>query len=121
MTAEELKEEIQYQSTQMYLNYLAMQEIMLDYYEYTAVLKDYNHNLKIMHKNMIVTLKQNAFKAYKFLERYDDKEIAIKSFHDFVTFHECIHKVILQGGNKYAKVLDEIDQVLISHGLKEKR
>jgi hypothetical protein len=42
MTPEQLKQEVQYQSTQMYLNYLAIQEIMLDYYEYCKWLKDFD-------------------------------------------------------------------------------
>jgi hypothetical protein len=119
MTNEEIKRESQYQATQMYLNYLANQEIMLDYYEYCPWLKDFDRDLLTKHKNMVASLKRNAFKAYRFLEKYDDQEIAIKSFHDFVRFHECVHKCILQGGTKYAQVLDEIDQIFIKHGLKE--
>jgi hypothetical protein len=120
MTPEQLKQEVQYQSTQMYLNYLAIQEIMLDYYEYCKWLKDFDNDLLTKHKNLVSSLKRNSLKAYKFLENYDDKEIAIKSFFDFVRFHECIHKAILKGGNTYSNVLDDIEKVLIYHGLKEK-
>jgi hypothetical protein len=120
MTAKEIKEQAQYQVTQMYLNYLAIQEIFLDYYEDCKWLTDFDRDLLTKHKNMVSSLKRNATKAYKFLENYDDKEVAIKSFHDFVRFHECIHKLILQEKTKYALVLDEIDQVLIKNGLKEK-
>lgn len=119
MTEKEIKEIAQYQSTQMYLNYLALQEIILDYYENCVWLKDFNMDLLTKHKNMVTALKRNAVKAYRFLEKYDDKEVAIKSFHDFVRFHEVVHKTILQGGDKYAKVLDEIDQVFIKHGLRD--
>jgi hypothetical protein len=119
MTAKEIKEQIQYQVTQMYLNYLAIQEIFLDYYDDCKWLIDFDRDLLTKHKNMVSSLKRNATKAYKFLENYDDQEIAIKSFHDFVRFHECVHKCILQGGTKYAQVLDEIDQIFIKHGLKK--
>jgi hypothetical protein len=120
MTPEEIKQEAQYQITQLYLNYLAIQEIFLDYYEDCKWLSDFDRDLLTKHKNMVASLKRNSNKAYKFLEKYDDKEIAIRGFFDFVRFHECIHMAILQGGTKYALVLDEIDQILIKHGLKEK-
>ena len=114
------KEQAQYQITQLYLNYLAIQEIFLDYYQDCLFLKDFNPDLLTKHKNMVSSLNRNAFKAYKFLEKYDDNQVTVKSFHDFVRFHEAIHKLILKDNEKYSLVLDEIDQILIKHGLREK-
>ena len=119
MTREEIIAELQHRATNKYLIYLALQEIMLDNYEDCKLLKDYDHDLTVKHKNMINALKRNATKAYRFLEGYKDGDITIRQFHSFVRIFEALHKAIDNGGSKYARMLDQLDRNLTNYGLKE--
>jgi hypothetical protein len=119
MTREEIIAELQHQATNKYLIYLALQEIMLDNYEDCKLLKDYDHDLTVKHKNMINALKRNATKAYRFLEQYDQGESTIKQFHDFVRLFEGLHLAIDSGGIVFHDCLNEVEKILIKNGLKE--
>ncbi len=120
MTKEQLASELAYRMTQKYLIYLALQEIMLDNYEDVRFLKDFDNDLLTKHKNMVSSLKRNASKAYRFLQGYQDGEVTIRQFHSFVKVFEALHLAIDQGGSKYADLLDDIDEILIKRGFKEK-
>lgn len=115
MTKEEIIQELQYRATQKYLIYLALQEIMLDNYEDSTFLKDYDHDLTVKHKNIINSLKRNATKAFRFLENYDEGEVTIKQFHDFVKLFERIHESIDWGGTVYTDCLNAVEQILNNH------
>lgn len=115
MTKEEIIQELQYRATQKYLIYLALQEIMLDNYEDSTFLKDYDHDLTVKHKNIINSLKRNATKAFRFLENYDEGEVTIKQFHDFVKLFERIHESIDWGGTVYTDCLSAVEQILNNH------
>jgi hypothetical protein len=119
MTREEIISELQHRATNKYLIYLALQEIMLDNYEDCKLLKDYDHDLTVKHKNMINALKRNATKAYRFLEQYDQGESTIKQFHDFVRLFEGLHLAIDSGGTVFHDCLNEVEKILIKNGLKE--
>jgi hypothetical protein len=119
MTNEQIKAEVAYRMTQKYLIYLAYQEIMLDNYEDVEFLKDFDRDLLTKHKNMVSSLKRNASKAYRFLQNYADGERTIRQFHSFVKVFEGLHKAIDEGGDKYAKLLDDLELTLIKHGYKE--
>jgi hypothetical protein len=112
MTKEEIVLELQHRATQKYLVYLAMQEIMLDYYEDCTFLKHYDHDLTVKHKNIINSLKRNSTKAFRFLEGYDEGEATIKQFHDFVTLFERLHNAIERGGVVYTDCLAAVEQIL---------
>jgi hypothetical protein len=120
MTNEQIRSELAYRMTQKYLIYLALQEIMLDNYEDVQFLKDFDRDLLTKHKNMVASLKRNASKAYRFLQNYSDGERTIRQFHSFVKVFEALHKAIDEGGDKYAKLLDDLELTLIKHGYKEK-
>ena len=119
MTREEIISELQHRATNKYLIYLALQEIMLDNYEDCKLLKDYDHDLTVKHKNMINALKRNATKAYRFLEQYDQGEATIKQFHDFVRLFEGLHLAIDSGGTVFHDCLNEVEKILIKNGLKD--
>jgi hypothetical protein len=68
MTREEAILELNHRATQKYLVYLALQEIMLDYYEDVTMLKTFDGDLKTKHKNMINALKRKSTEAFRFLE-----------------------------------------------------
>jgi len=118
MTREEIIKELQHRATQKYLIYLALQEIMLDNYEDCTLLKDYDHNLTVKHKNMINSLKRNATKAYRFLEGYDKGEETMRQFHDFVRLFEALHLSIDSGGSVFHDCLNEVEKILIKNGIK---
>lgn len=104
-------------ATNKYLIYLAFQEIMLDNYEDCNFLKDYDHDLYNKHRNMVASLKLNASKAYRFLQGYSEGDATIKQFHSFVKIFEALHQAIDEGGEKYARLLDDIEEVLKKHKL----
>lgn len=112
MTKEEIVKELQHRATQKYLIYLALQEIMLDNYEDSKFLKDYDHDLTVKHKNIINSLKRNAAKAFRFLQGYDEGEATIKQFHDFVRLFEKIHESIDWGGSVYTDCLAAVEQII---------
>ena len=112
MTKEEIVKELQHRATQKYLIYLALQEIMLDNYEDSKFLKDYDHDLTVKHKNIINSLKRNATKAFRFLQGYDEGEATIKQFHDFVRLFEKIHESIDWGGSVYTDCLAAVEQII---------
>ena len=116
MTKEEIISELQHRATQKYLIYLAQQEIMLDNYEDCKLLKDYDHDLYNKHKNIVNSLKRNSKKAFDFLENHKDGDATIKQFHSFVKLHECLHIAIDKGGDRYFKLMNDIDKVLLNHG-----
>ncbi|MEY3422413.1 MAG: hypothetical protein RIR48_2727 [Bacteroidota bacterium] len=119
MTNEQIRSELAYRMTQKYLIYLALQEIMLDNYEDVPFLKDFNLDLLTKHRNMVSSLKRNASKAFRFMQNYDQGEVTIKQFHSFVKVFEALHTAIDQGGDRYARLLDDLEKVLILHGFKE--
>lgn len=119
MNYEKIASELAYRMTQKYLIYLALQEIMLDNYEDVQFLKDFDRDLLTKHKNMVSSLTRNASKAYRFLQNYEDGEKTIKQFHSFVKVFEALHDAIDKGGDKYAKLLDDIELTLIKHGYRE--
>lgn len=112
MTKEEIVKELQHRATQKYLIYLALQEIMLDNYEDTKFLKDYDFYITTKHKNLIADLKRNATKAFRFLEGYDEGEKTIRQFHEFVKIFEALHESIDMGGSYFSDCLSAIEQIL---------
>jgi hypothetical protein len=118
MTREQIIEELQHRATLKYLMFLAQQEIMLDNYEDCTFLKDYDHDLTVKHKNLINALKRNSTKAYRFLQNYKDGEATIRQFHDFVRLFEGLHNSIDAGGDVFHECLNEVEKVLVKHGLK---
>lgn len=115
MTREEIILELNHRATQKYLVYLAMQEIMLDYYEDVTMLKAFDVDLRTKHKNMINALKRKSTEAFRFLENYDGGEATIKQFHEFVTLFERLHNSIDQGGNLFHDCLSAIEQIINDH------
>jgi hypothetical protein len=112
MTREEAILELNHRATQKYLVYLALQEIMLDYYEDVTMLKAFDGDLKTKHKNMINALKRKSTEAFRFLENYDGGEVTIKQFHEFVSLFERLHNSIDQGGALFHDCLAAIEQIL---------
>jgi hypothetical protein len=112
MTREEIIVELNHRSTQKYLVYLALQEIMLDYYEDVTMLKSFDLDLKTKHKNMINALKRKSSEAFRFLENYDQGEATIKQFHEFVTLFERLHNSIDRGGSVFHNCLNAIEEIL---------
>lgn len=115
MTREEIITELNHRATQKYLMYLALQEIMLDYYEDVKILKFFDLDLKTKHKNMVNALKRKSSEAYRFLQNYEDGENTIKQFHDFVTLFENLHNAIDQGGKLYSDCIDAINETIEKH------
>jgi hypothetical protein len=112
MTREEIITELNHRATQKYLVYLALQEIMLDYYEDITMLKAFDGDLKTKHKNMINALKRKSTEAFRFLENYDGGEATIKQFHEFVTLFEKLHNSIDKGGSLFHDCLNAIELIL---------
>jgi hypothetical protein len=112
MTREEIITEINHRATQKYLVYLALQEIMLDYYEDITMLKAFDGDLKTKHKNMINSLKRKSTEAFRFLEKYDQGEATIKQFHEFVTLFERLHNSIDKGGSVFHDCLNAVEEIL---------
>jgi len=115
MTREEIITELNHRSTQKYLVYLALkkkstqalQEIMLDYYEDVKMLKFFDLDLQIKHKNII--------NAFRYLEGYDNGEATIKQFHEFVTLFERLHTAIDEGGSIFHDCLNAVEEILDKH------
>jgi hypothetical protein len=120
LTKEEIIQELQRRHSMKYLTYLALQEIMLDYYSDTTFLKNYNNDLKTKFRNMVASLKQNSAQAYKFMQSHKDGEVTIRQFHDLTRLFEALHKSIDNGGSTFFDCLDAVDQILIRDGLKER-
>lgn len=112
MTREEIVIELQQRATLKYLVYLALQEIMLDYYEDVTFLKVYDNDLKTKHRNMITSLKRKSSEAYRFLQGYGDGEATIKQFHEFVTLFEKLHNAIDLGGPVFHDLLNAVEKIL---------
>jgi hypothetical protein len=112
LTKEQIVRELQHRSTQKYLTYLALQEIMLDNYEDCTFLKDYDYYITTKHKNIVTDLKRNATKAFRFLEGYDEGEKTIRQFHHFVKIFEGLHQSIDLGGSTFHECLQAIEAIL---------
>jgi hypothetical protein len=119
MTREEIITELNHRSTQKYLVYLALQEIMLDYYEDVSMLKFFDLDLQTKHKNMINALKRKSTQAFRYLEGYDNGEATIKQFHEFVTLFERLHTAIDEGGSIFHDCLNAVEEILDKHEGKE--
>lgn len=119
LTKEEIVQELQRRHSIKYLCYLALQEIMLDYYSDTTFLKNYNHDLTVKFKNMVASLKQNSSQAYRFMQSHKDGEVTIRQFHELTRLFEALHKAIDNGGSTFFDCIDAVDAVLIRDGLKE--
>jgi hypothetical protein len=119
MTKEEIITELNHRATQKYLVYLAMQEIMLDYYEDVTMLKAFDGDLKTKHKNMINALKRKSTEAFRFLENYDGGQATIKQFHEFVTLFERLHNSIDLGGSLFHDCLNAVELILNQYEGKE--
>ena len=104
--------ELNHRATKKYLVYLALQEIMLDYYEDLTMLKSFDLDLKTKHKNMINALKRKSSEAFRFLENYDHGEATIKQFHEFVTLFERLHNSIDKGGSVFHECLNAVEKIL---------
>jgi hypothetical protein len=112
MTREEAILELNHRATQKYLVYLALQEIMLDYYEDVTMLKAFDGDLKTKHKNMINALKRKSTEAFRFLENYEGGDATIKQFHEFVTLFERLHNSIDLGGSLFHDCLNAVELIL---------
>lgn len=119
MTKEQIVEELQRRHSMKYLCYLALQEIMLDFYQDTTFLKNYDHDLTVKFKNMVASLQKNSARAYRFMQSHKDGEATIKQFHELTRLFEALHKAIDNGGSTFFDCLDAVDAVLIRDGLKE--
>lgn len=119
LTPSEVVQELQRRHSIKYLVYLALQEIMLDYYSDTTFLKNYNHDLTVKFKNMVSSLKMNSSQAYRFMQSHKDGEVTIRQFHELTRLFEALHKAIDNGGSTFFDCLDAMDAVLIRDGLKE--
>jgi hypothetical protein len=119
MTREEIITELNYRATQKYLIYLALQEIMLDYYEDVTILKAFDNDLKTKHKNIINALKRKSADAFRFLENYEGGDSTIKQFHEFVTLFERLHNSIDLGGGVFNDCLDAVEKILDQYERKE--
>ena len=120
MTRQEIEQELAQRASLKYLSYLALQEIMLDFYEDITFLKAYDNDLRLKHKNMINALQRNSSSAYRFFQSHQHGEATIKQFHDFVNLFDGLHKAIDAGGNTFFDCLNAVEQVLVRDGLKEK-
>lgn len=119
-TPQEAIEELQRRHSMKYLCYLALQEIMLDYYQDTTFLKNYDRDLTTKFKNMVSSLQRNSSAAYRFMQSHKDGEVTIRQFHDLTRLFEGLHKAIDNGGSTFFDCLDAMDQILIRDGLKER-
>jgi hypothetical protein len=112
MTREEIITELNHRATQKYLVYLALQEIMLDYYEDLSSLKFFDLDLKTKHKNIINALKRKSTQAYSFLQGYENGDATIKQFHEIVTLFEKLHNSIDMGGDVFHKCLNQVEDII---------
>ena len=112
MTRAEIVTELNYRATQKYLVYLALQEIMLDYYEDVTILKAFDNDLKTKHRNMVSSLKRKSSDAYRYLQGYAEGEATIKQFHEFVKLFERLHNSIDLGGTIFHQCLESVEAVL---------
>lgn len=119
LTPTEVVQELQRRASIKYLVYLALQEIMLDYYSDTTFLKNYNNDLKTKFRNMVDSLQRNSSEAYRFMQSHKDGEVTIRQFHELTRLFEALHKAIDNGGSTFFDCLDAMDAVLIRDGLKE--
>ena len=119
LTPAEVVQELQRRHSIKYLVYLALQEIMLDYYSDTTFLKAYNPNLTTKFRRMINNLQRDSKKAYDFMQSHKDGEVTIRQFHELTRLFEALHKAIDNGGSTFFDCLDAMDAVLIRDGLKE--
>lgn len=119
MTRQEIEQELQRRHSMKYLCYLALQEIMLDYYSDTTFLKAYNHDLTVKFKNILVSLRRNSSEAYRFMQSHKDGEATIRQFHNLTRLFEGLHKSIDNGGSTFFDCLDAMEKILIRDGLKE--
>ena len=114
MTREKIITELNHRATQKYLVYLALQEIMLDYYEDVSSLKFFDLDLKTKHKNIINALKRKSTQAYSFLQGYENGDATIKQFHEIVTLFEKLHNSIDMGGDVFHKCLNQVEDIIKS-------
>lgn len=119
MKKTELASELQIRQSLKYLTYLAMQEVLLENYEDCTFLKIYDHNVYLKHKNMVNGLKRSSNHAYKFIQKDDKDQEAIKKFHNFTRIFEVLHNSIDNGGNLFIDCLNAMHQVMIKQGLKQ--
>jgi hypothetical protein len=112
MTREEIITELNHIATQKYLVYLALQEIMLDYYDDVSSLKFFDQDLRTKHKNMINALKRKSTQAYSFLQNYENGDATIKQFHEIVTLFEKLHNSIDMGGDVFHKCLNQVEDII---------
>ncbi len=119
LTPTEVVQELQRRASIKYLVYLALQQIMLDYYSDTTFLKNYNNDLKTKFRNMVDSHKRNSSEAYRFMQSHKDGEVTIRQFHELTRLFEALHKAIDNGGSTFFDCLDAMDAVLIRDGLKE--
>ena len=119
LTPQELVQELQRRHSIKYLCYLALQEIMLDYYQDTTFLKAYDHDLTVKFKNMVSSLQRNSSQAYRFIQGDKNAEQTVQQFHELTRLFEALHNAIDNGGRTFFDCLDAVDAVLIRDGLKE--
>lgn len=119
MTKEDIIQELQRRHSMKYLCYLALQEIMLDYYKDTEFLKNYDLDLTTKFKNIISSLQRNSSAAYRFMQSHKDGEVTIRQFHDLTRLFEALHTAIDNGGSTFVDCLDAVEMILIRDGLKE--
>lgn len=119
LTKEQIIEELQRRHSMKYLCYLALQEIMLDYYSDTTFLKNYDNDLKTKFRNMVASLQRNSSQAYRFMQSHKDGEATIKQFHNLTRLFEGLHKAIDNGGSTFVDCLDAVERILVRDGLKE--
>ena len=119
MTRQEIEQELAQRASLKYLSYLALQEIMLDFYEDITFLKAYDNDLRLKHKNMINALQRNSTKAYRYFQDHKEGEATIKQFHDFVNLFDGLHQAIDSGGSVFFDCLNAVEEVLVSNGLKD--
>ena len=119
LTKEEIVQELQRRHSIKYLVYLALQEIMLDYYSDTTFLKNYDNDLKTKFRNMVSSLQRNSSQAYRFMQSHKDGEVTIRQFHDLTRLFEGLHQAIDNGGSTFFDCLNAVDRILIRDGLKE--
>ena len=120
MNKAEIEQELAQRASLKYLSYLALQEIMLDFYEDITFLKAYDNDLKLKHKNMINALQKNSTKVYRYFQSHEQGEATIKQFHDFVNLFDGLHQAIDSGGSVFFDCLNAVEQVLVMNGLKDK-
>jgi hypothetical protein len=119
LTKQQIIEELQRRHSMKYLCYLALQEIMLDFYQDTTFLKNYDHDLTVKFKNMVSSLQRNSSAAYRFMQSHKDGEATIRQFHNLTRLFEGLHTAIDNGCSTFVNCLDAVERILIRDGLKE--